>query len=84
MKSKKKLLVEEINEESNSGVTDEDDYEGIDNSKSKSGGGVCAGVNTSISGVGNGPTINKDADEDKVEVTRELCLDFWKARIKAI
>ena len=70
VKPKKKLLVDEIDEESNSGVGDKDecDDDDIDNSTSTSGVDACANVNTSNSGVGKGPTINKDEYKDKVDV----------------
>ena len=71
--------MEEINEELNSGVEDGYDDNGIDNSKSKSGMGICTSVNTSNSGVGIVPIIDEEAEEDKVEVPRELDSNFGDA-----
>ena len=76
MKFRKKIFLDETDEESNSGVDDEDDCDNIDNSTSKSGVRVCASVNTLDSGVGKGPIINEDAGEDKVEVPWDSNLDF--------
>ena len=78
MKPKKKLLLDEVNKVSNSGVGDEeDDDDDIDNGTSKSGMGVCAGVNTLNSVVGKEPTTNEDADKNKVEVPRGLDSDYF-------
>ena len=68
VKPKKKLLGDEIDEEWNSGVGNEDNYDDIDNSTSKSGIGVCTNIITSNSGVGKCHTINEDAAKNKVEV----------------
>ena len=59
----------------------EDGYDGddIDNSKSKSGVGVCTNINTLNSGVGKGPTINEDTEEGKFEMPQGLDLDFGDA-----
>ena len=38
--------------------------------------GICAGVNTSNSGVEIVPTIDEEAEEDKIEVPQELDSDF--------
>ena len=58
-----------------------DDYDDddIDNSKSKSGMDICASVNISNSGVGIVPTIDEEAEEDKVEVPWELDSNFGDA-----
>ena len=79
MKFMRKLLLEEVDEELNSGMEDRYDDNDIDNSKSKSGVGVCGGVSTSNSGVGIVPTINEEADEDKVEVPCEFDSNFGDA-----
>ena len=71
--------MDEINEELNLGVNDEYDDDGIDDSKSKLGMGVCTGVCTSNLGVGNGPTVDEEAEKGKVEVPWELNFDFGEA-----
>lgn len=41
--------------------------------------GVCANVNTPNSGVGIVPTIDKKAEEDKIEIPQELDSNFGEA-----
>ena len=79
MKFKGKPLLEEINEQSNSGVEDGFDNNDIDISRSKSGVGVCANVDTSNSGVGIVPTIDENVEEDKIEVSWGFDSNFGEA-----
>ena len=60
-------------------MADKYDDNDIDNSKQKSGVGISAGINTSNSGVGIVPTIDKEAEERKVELPWELDSNFGDA-----
>ena len=71
VKFKGKSLLEEIDEQSDSGVEDKFDDNDIDVNRSKSGVGICANVNTSNPGVGSVQTINEGVEEDKVEVPQD-------------
>ena len=76
---KGKPLLEEIDEQSNSGVEDRFDDNDIDGSRSKLGVGVYTNVNTSNPGVGIVLTIDEEAEGDKVEVPWGLDSNFGKA-----
>ena len=69
-------MLEEIDEQMNSGVEEECDDNDIDISRSKSGVGVCTNVNTSKSGVVIVQIIDEKAEEDKIEVPLGLDSNF--------
>ena len=57
-------------------MEDEFDDNNIDVSRSKSGVGICANVNTSNSGVGIVPTFDEEVEEYKIEVPWGLDSNF--------